>query len=122
VSDSVKTSAARSRSVKVGRLRPDSQAVQALLGLADCARVLGVHVDAGGATVELRGTDAHQLAKALVEANVIELFCGCLVEVVHRAFERNRVLLELQSDRNFWGAVCVCVRHAIEPMPVATQR
>ena len=68
VTDSVKASAARSRAVKNGVSAPGGQRVQALLGLADGPGVLGVHVDAVGAAVELGGADADQLAQLRVEA------------------------------------------------------
>src|SRR5262249_24334041 len=47
---------------EVRRLPPGGQPVDALLGLADRAGVPGVHVDAVGAAVELRGADPDQLA------------------------------------------------------------
>src|ERR1035437_904675 len=60
---------------------PGGQPVQALLGLADRARVLGVHVDAVGAAVELGGADPDQLAEPGVDLGGVEFLGRGLVQM-----------------------------------------
>src|SRR5574341_1508382 len=50
-----------------GRLPPGIQEIQTLLCLAPRPRVLGVHVDAVRAPVDLRGPELHQLAQGWLE-------------------------------------------------------
>jgi hypothetical protein len=66
---------------EVRGLAPGGQAVDALLALADRARVLGVHVDAVGTAVELRGADPDQLAELRVDAGLVELLGRGLIQV-----------------------------------------
>src|SRR5204862_195343 len=66
------------------RLPPRRQRVEPLLGLADRAGVLGVHVDAVRAAVELRGPEADQLAQLRVAADPVQLLAGALPQVPHR--------------------------------------
>ena len=84
-------------------LPPRRQGVQALLGLADGAGVLGVHVDAVGAAVELRGADADQLAQPVVDAGGVELLGDSPVELDDGPVDAGSESLEVEasSDRGW---------------------
>ena len=81
-------------------LSPCAERVQTLLGLADRARVLRVHVDAVGAAVDLRGSDSHQLAQGRVELDLVELLGRGVIEVGHGLGEVGRMGVDVESDRN----------------------
>ena len=55
------------------RLPPGAQPVDPLLGLAEGARVLGVHVEAVGTAVDLRCADLHQLHQGVLESAGLHL-------------------------------------------------
>src|SRR3569833_393111 len=97
---------------EVRRLAPDGQGVETLFGLADRPGVLGVHVDAVGAAVELRGVDPDELPQARIEVDAVELGGGGLVETVHGAGEAGRVGVEVETR-------CRC--HEPEPRGRAAQ-
>jgi hypothetical protein len=63
------------------RFAPCGQGVYPLLGLADGPRVLGVHVDAVGAAVDLGRADPNELAQLRVELDLVELLGSGVVEV-----------------------------------------
>src|SRR5258708_9652801 len=92
---------------KERRLAPDRQRVDTLLGLADGPGVLGVHVDAVGAAVQLRRPDPDQLAQPRVESDLVELLGGSVIEMRHRLGEACglRVEVEPYVDR---GGVSGC--------------
>ena len=100
--------------VKEWRLPPGRQGVDPLLGLAGRPRVLGVHVDAERAAVELGRADAHQLAQPDVDPGVVEFLGRRLVEMSHRAVEAGGVLLEVDPGLDavvigFLLVACVCL-------------
>jgi hypothetical protein len=63
---------------EVRRFAPGRQAVEALLGLSDRASVLGVHVDAVGAAVDLQRAVADQLSSAGVEVDPVRFLLATL--------------------------------------------
>jgi hypothetical protein len=63
VTDSVKSKSGALAVGEVRRLAPGGQGIEALFGLADRPCVLGVHVDAVGAAVQLRGANADELGQ-----------------------------------------------------------
>ncbi|SKT10195.1 Uncharacterised protein [Mycobacteroides abscessus subsp. abscessus] len=50
--------------VNIPRLSPGVQQVDALLGLALLAGIVGMHIEAEGAVIELRGTDLDEFGEA----------------------------------------------------------
>jgi len=86
-----------------GRLPPGGQRVDPLLGLASGAGVLGVHVDAVRAPVELRSTDPDQLAQPVVEVHLVELLGRGVVEVRQCLGERRGMGVEVQPDGHLHG-------------------
>jgi hypothetical protein len=65
-----------------------------LLALAVGAQLLGVHVDAMGAAVELRGSELDQLKQRMIEAAIAHEH----VQAHHRLLGRGRRLAEIQSS------------------------
>src|SRR5215472_12666937 len=54
------------------RLAPGVEQIEPLLVLAGCAQLLGVHVDAMGAAVDLRRPQLHQLEQAMLKAAAVD--------------------------------------------------
>src|SRR5580700_5949180 len=90
---------------EVRGLRPGRQPIDALFGLADRARVLGVHVDAVGAAVELRGADPDQFAELGVDLGLVEFLGRGLVQVRHRPGVAGREGVEGQPDGDLRSVV-----------------
>src|SRR6202162_2763584 len=97
---------------EVRGLRPGGEPVDTLLGLPDRARVLGMHVDAIGAAVELRGADPDQLAELRVDLGLVKLLGRGLVQVRHRPRVAVREGVEGQPDGDLRGVVRV--RHTTD--------
>src|SRR5581483_11936327 len=64
-------SGAFARAIK-RRLLPGVEQIKALLAFAGGAQLLGVHVDAMRAAVDLRGTQLHQLEQRMVETATVD--------------------------------------------------
>ena len=88
---------------EVGRLPPRRQGVEPLLALPDRAGILGVHVDAVGAAVELRGAYADQLAQAGIEVDPVQLLGRGVVQVGEGAREVGGVVSKSRRTRDRLG-------------------
>ena len=118
---SVNASAARSRATEERRLPPRGQRVDPLLGLADRPRVLGVHVDAVRAAVELRRADAQQLAQAGDRTSTRSSSFVAAWSRWLSAREKTAACLS-KSSRARICVVSARRRHAVQPYPPSGPR